>query len=76
MNFTSFADYNALKTQGPMLFWPFQIFSNFFKVKKIFVNFFFLKWRNESDVFGNIKMFALVQRFCSYLILHFHFFHS
>ena len=51
INFTRFANYNALQKQDPMLFWPFHIFSNFFKVKKIFVNFLFLKWRNESDVF-------------------------
>ena len=30
--------------------------------KKIFVNFFFLKWRNESDMFCYIKSFARVQR--------------
>ena len=39
--FHEFTNYNLLQKQGPMLFWPFQIFSNFFKVKKIFVNFFF-----------------------------------
>ena len=36
----------------------FQIFSNFFKVKKVYVNFFFLKWRNESDVLSNIKNYV------------------
>ena len=40
---------------SPLLF---QIFSNFFKVKKVYVNFFFLKWRNESDVLSNIKNYV------------------
>ena len=38
----------------------FPIFSNFSKLKKIFVNFFFLKWRNESDVLANIKKFCRI----------------
>ena len=41
MNFMSFAKYQALQKQGPMLFWPFQTLNNYFKVKKIFVHLFF-----------------------------------